>query len=105
MPPSFLRGGATERCATLISAASKRFRAPGSAGITWVMLAAVRSAALVGIDAYDVIVEVDAAQGLPQWTIVGLAASAVKESRDRVGAGGDAELHVRVLDGDDCPGP
>ncbi len=50
------------------------------------MLAAVRSAALVGIDAYDVIVEVDAASGLPQWTIVGLAASAVKESRERVGA-------------------
>ena len=50
------------------------------------MLAAVRSAALVGIDAFDVIVEVDAAQGLPQWTIVGLAASAVKESRERVGA-------------------
>jgi len=50
------------------------------------MLAAVRSAALVGIDAYDVIVEVDAAQGLPQWTIVGLAASAVKESRERVSA-------------------
>src|SRR6266480_3351838 len=50
------------------------------------MLAAVRSAALVGIDAYEVTVEVDAAQGLPQWTIVGLAASAVKESRERVGA-------------------
>ncbi len=50
------------------------------------MLAAVRSAALVGIDAYEVIVEVDAANGLPQWTIVGLAASAVKESRERVGA-------------------
>src|ERR1700694_2471254 len=50
------------------------------------MLAAVRSAALVGIDAYDVIVEVDAAQGLPQWTIVGLAASAAKESGERVGA-------------------
>ncbi len=50
------------------------------------MLAAVRSAALIGIDAYDVTVEVDAAQGLPQWTIVGLAASAVKESRERVGA-------------------
>jgi magnesium chelatase family protein len=50
------------------------------------MLAAVSSAALVGIDAYDVTVEVDAAQGLPQWTIVGLAASAVKESRERVGA-------------------
>ncbi|HET9636666.1 MAG TPA: YifB family Mg chelatase-like AAA ATPase [Gemmatimonadaceae bacterium] len=50
------------------------------------MLAAVRSAALIGIDAYEVIVEVDAAPGLPQWTIVGLAASAVKESRERVGA-------------------
>ena len=50
------------------------------------MLAAVRSAALVGIDAYDVTVEVDAAAGLPQWTIVGLAAGAVKESRERVGA-------------------
>ncbi|HUQ99083.1 MAG TPA: YifB family Mg chelatase-like AAA ATPase [Gemmatimonadaceae bacterium] len=50
------------------------------------MLAAVRSAALVGIDAYDVTVEVDAAPGLPQWTIVGLAAGAVKESRERVGA-------------------
>src|SRR3954462_2575242 len=50
------------------------------------MLAAVRSAALVGIDAYDVTVEVDAAPGLPQWTIVGLAAGAVKESRERVGS-------------------
>src|SRR3954470_16308702 len=50
------------------------------------MLAAVRSAALVGIDAFEVIVEVDAAPGLPQWKIVGLAASAVKESRERVGA-------------------
>src|SRR3954466_1569460 len=50
------------------------------------MLAAVRSAALIGIDAYDVIVEVDAAPGLPQWTIVGLAAGSVKESRERVGS-------------------
>lgn len=50
------------------------------------MLAAVRSAAVVGIDAYDVTVEVDAAQGLPQWTIVGLPVGAVKESRERVGA-------------------
>src|SRR5687767_15217958 len=50
------------------------------------MLASVRSAALIGIDAYDVIVEVDAAPGLPQWTIVGLAAGAVRESRERVGA-------------------
>jgi magnesium chelatase family protein len=50
------------------------------------MLAAVQSAAIIGIDAYDVIVEVDASQGLPQWTIVGLPAGAVKESRERVGA-------------------
>ncbi|CAN5304054.1 YifB family Mg chelatase-like AAA ATPase [soil metagenome] len=50
------------------------------------MLAAVSSAAVIGIDAYAVTVEVDAAQGLPQWTIVGLPAGAVKESRDRVGA-------------------
>ena len=48
------------------------------------MLAAVRSAAVLGIDAYDVIVEVHVAHGLPIWTIVGLPAGAVKESRDRV---------------------
>ena len=50
------------------------------------MLAAIRSAALIGIDAYDVVVEVDAAPGLPQWTLVGLPLGAVKESRERVGA-------------------
>src|SRR5215469_4841343 len=50
------------------------------------MLAAVRSAAVLGIDAYDVTVEVDAALGLPTWTIVGLAAHAVRESRERVTA-------------------
>src|SRR5215211_3610481 len=50
------------------------------------MLAAIRSAALLGIDAYDVTVEVDAAPGLPQWTMVGLPLGAVKESRERVGA-------------------
>jgi magnesium chelatase family protein len=50
------------------------------------MLAAIRSAAVLGIEAYDVTVEVDAANGLPQWVIVGLPAGAVKESRERVGA-------------------
>ena len=45
------------------------------------MLAAVRSAAVLGVDAYRVTVEVDANQGLPQWTIVGLPAASVKESR------------------------
>ena len=39
------------------------------------MLAAIRSAAVVGIDAYAVTVEVDAALGLPQFTVVGLPAS------------------------------
>jgi magnesium chelatase family protein len=50
------------------------------------MLAAIASAAVVGIDAYHVLVEVDVAAGLPQWMIVGLAAGAVKESRERVSA-------------------
>lgn len=48
------------------------------------MLAAVRSAAVLGIDAYQVTVEVDVAQGLPQWTIVGMPNGAVRESRERV---------------------
>jgi len=50
------------------------------------MLAAAQSAAVLGIDALDITVEVHVANGLPQWTLVGLAATAVKESRDRVGA-------------------
>lgn len=48
------------------------------------MLAAVRSAAVFGIDALDVTVEVDVVPGLPSWTIVGLASSAVREARERV---------------------
>lgn len=48
------------------------------------MLAAIRSAAVVGIDAYDVTVEIDVANGLPSFTLVGLASGAVKESRERV---------------------
>jgi magnesium chelatase family protein len=51
-----------------------------------VVLAAIRSAAVLGVEAYDVIVEVDVAAGLPAWTIVGLASSAVKEARERVTA-------------------
>ncbi|HEY0779603.1 MAG TPA: YifB family Mg chelatase-like AAA ATPase [Gemmatirosa sp.] len=48
------------------------------------MLASVRSAAVHGIDAFEVTVEVHAALGLPQLTVVGLAAGAVKEGRERV---------------------
>lgn len=50
------------------------------------MLAAAHSAAVLGVDAVEVAVEVHVANGLPQWTLVGLAATAVKESRDRVSA-------------------
>ena len=48
------------------------------------VLAAIRSATVHGVEAYDVTVEVDASKGLPNWTIVGLAASSIKESRERV---------------------
>ncbi len=48
------------------------------------MLARVRSAAILGINAYIVAVEVDAAPGLPAMATVGLAQSAVKEGRERV---------------------
>jgi magnesium chelatase family protein len=48
------------------------------------MLARVLSAALVGIEAALVNVEVDVASGLPVYTTVGLPDSAVRESRERV---------------------
>ena len=50
------------------------------------MLAKVLSATVVGIDAILVDVEVDIAQGLPQFATVGLPDGAVKESKDRVKA-------------------
>ena len=48
------------------------------------MLAKVNSGAVIGIDGYIVDVEVDLAQGIPAFDIVGLPDSAVKESRERV---------------------
>jgi magnesium chelatase family protein len=50
------------------------------------MLAKVNSAALYGIDALRVDVEIDLASGLPQLATVGLAEGAVKESKDRIRA-------------------
>jgi magnesium chelatase family protein len=50
------------------------------------MLAKVNSAALYGIDALRVEVEIDLAAGLPQLATVGLAEGAVKESKDRIRA-------------------
>lgn len=50
------------------------------------MLAAINAAAVLGIEAFAVTVEVDAAPGLPGWTMVGLPSGSVKEARERVGA-------------------
>ncbi len=50
------------------------------------MLARVRSAAVLGIDAYPVDVEVDITNGLPSFSTVGLPHGAVKEGRERVSA-------------------
>ena len=78
----------------MLGAAARRFDALGAIPMTRSaaratscgVLAAVRSAAILGIEAYDVTVEVDVAAGLPAWTIVGLASNAVKEARERVTA-------------------
>src|SRR6188508_3564695 len=48
------------------------------------MLAKIYSAAVYGIDAYQVEIEVNAGRGDPKIIIVGLPDAAVKESRDRV---------------------
>ena len=48
------------------------------------MLARVRSAAVLGIDAYLVEVEADLTNGLPSFSTVGLPQGAVKEGRERV---------------------
>lgn len=48
------------------------------------MLAKINSACVLGIDAYKVTVEVDIANGIPAFSIVGLPDTAIKESRDRI---------------------
>jgi magnesium chelatase family protein len=50
------------------------------------MLARVRSAAVLGIEAYVVEVEADITNGLPSFSTVGLPQGAVKEGRERVNA-------------------
>ena len=50
------------------------------------MLATLRSAAVFGIDAYPVHVEVDVSFGFPSFSMVGLPDATVRESRDRVRA-------------------
>jgi magnesium chelatase family protein len=48
------------------------------------VLACLRTAALFGIDACTVHVEVDVSFGLPFFNLVGLPDASVRESRDRV---------------------
>ncbi|MFW5734308.1 MAG: YifB family Mg chelatase-like AAA ATPase [Oceanidesulfovibrio sp.] len=49
------------------------------------MIVAIHSAALLGIDAYTIRLEVDfARQGMPAFSMVGLAEGAVRESKERV---------------------
>lgn len=50
------------------------------------MLAKVRSYGLLGIEAYPVEIEVDVSFGLPAVTLVGLADTAIRESKERVKA-------------------
>ncbi len=50
------------------------------------MLARIRSAAVLGVDAYLMDVEVDIASGMPSFATVGLPQGAVKEGRERVNA-------------------
>jgi len=55
-------------------------------GGTRMTLAVVTSRALDGLDAPQVQVEVHLANGLPSFTLVGLADTEVKEARERVRA-------------------
>src|SRR5690348_13923169 len=48
------------------------------------MLACIRSAAVYGIEASTVAIEVDVSFGLPGFTVVGLPDASVRESRDRI---------------------
>jgi len=50
------------------------------------MLATVLSSSVLGVDAYEVEVEVDISRGLPAFSTVGLPEGAVRESKERVKA-------------------
>jgi magnesium chelatase family protein len=52
--------------------------------MTLAVLACLCSAAVLGVDAYAVQIEVDVSFGLPHFTMVGLPDVTVRESRDRV---------------------
>ncbi|MDO8489538.1 MAG: YifB family Mg chelatase-like AAA ATPase [Candidatus Omnitrophota bacterium] len=48
------------------------------------MISKTYSFGLLGLEAYQVEIEIDVAKGLPQVTLVGLADTAIKESKERV---------------------
>ena len=48
------------------------------------MLAKVKSYGLIGIDGYGIEIEIDVNPGLPGYDVVGLADTAIKESKERV---------------------
>lgn len=50
------------------------------------MLACLRSASLLGVEATPVQIEIDVSFGLPSFTVIGLPDATVRESRDRVRA-------------------
>lgn len=50
------------------------------------MFSRVETCSLLGVEGYDVVVETDVTNGLPNFAIVGLAAPAIKEARERVRA-------------------
>src|SRR5215510_7979183 len=59
-------------------------RAPLLAATPGAMLARLRTAAVFGVEACPVDVEVDVSFGLPRFSMVGLPDASVRESRDRV---------------------
>ena len=48
------------------------------------MLSIIKSLALRGLDGFLVDVQVDISSGLPEWNIVGLPDTSVKEYKERV---------------------
>lgn len=48
------------------------------------MMTKVKSAACQGLQAYPIIIEADVAMGLPQFNIVGLPDTSVKEAKERI---------------------
>ena len=69
---------------TLLEASFKRFTSRAPSGIVPLVLAKVYSAAVFGVDAFEVEIEVNGGKGDVAIVVVGLPDVAVKESNDRV---------------------